>query len=403
MDYVKQFRELHQAIELAVDARKWHLADINIGKAIQLLVQYQSLSAGSSKLVAFCNLKLKELRSLREEVRKKLAEQEQAPHQIHPQKTPKKEESTNDQKEKPITKDFPRDCREIIDKLNGKYNYSKLAGLDQIMQRMREAIELPLYYAEEMEELELEIPRGILMFGPPGCGKTFFVRCTAGEFNLPLVICNPAAVMHKFVGETPKAIQKIFQCASKVGKTQPSLIFVDEIEKLIPKTEYAMSSSNVANEALNMFLQYMDGVKPESGFIVISATNHPELMEPALINRHQEKIFFPPPDKETRKAILQLNLPKKYISSEVDYDKLAIYTEEKNGWFYAGRDLAQACNKAKWQLFNEWRKKKDKTIKLDMKFLELALEKVKRSVSPALLKNYKNWADQYASEIAYSE
>ena len=287
---------------------------------------------------------------------------------------------------------------ERVDPETNKLNFSKLAGLDKVKAIMRRTIEWSLKYPEKMDEHGLEPTKGILLVGPPGCGKTYLVKCTAGEFKVGLLIASPASTYNKYVGETPKAVRNVFLCGEKIA---PSIIFIDEIDKLLPDPGRVSDSSGVTGQALSTFQQEMDGAQSGKGYIVIMATNDPELLHPALARtgRISYRIYVPPPDKPTRAAVFKINLdaPKLILSPEAkDFNKLAELTAPKDGWHYASSDIEEICRRAKEKRFEKYIESGNEQIPLSINLLTDAIDSLKPSISPEQLKRYKKWASEFA-------
>ncbi|NVM03782.1 MAG: ATP-binding protein [Candidatus Helarchaeota archaeon] len=293
------------------------------------------------------------------------------------------------------------ECAEVgerVDPETNKLDFSKLAGMEKIKKILRRTIEWSLKEKEKMEEHGLEPTKGILLVGPPGCGKTYLVKCAAGEFKIRLLIASPASTFNKYVGETPKAVRKVFQCGEKLT---PSIIFVDEIDKLLPDPSRSSDSSGVTGQALSTFQQEMDGAQSGTGFIVMMATNDPELLHPALsrTGRVSYRLYIPPPDKPTRAAVFRINLdaPKLILDPEVkNFDLLADLTAPQDGWYYASSDIEEICRRAKEKRFEMIIESGNEEIPLTLDMLKDAIQSLKPSISPKQHKRYEKWANEFS-------
>ncbi len=310
-----------------------------------------------------------------------------------------------DKKKEEVLKEGPaiseKDCEgvgERVDPETNKLNYSKLAGMESIKKILRRTIEWSLKYPEKMNEHGLEPTKGILLVGPPGCGKTYLVKCAAGEFKIKLLIASPASTFNKYVGETPKAVRQVFLCGEKL---KPSIIFIDEIDKLLPDPSRASDSSGVTGQALSTFQQEMDGAQSGTGFIVMMATNDPELLHPALsrTGRVSYRLYIPPPDEPTRAAVFKINLdaPKLVLEEEIkNFELLADLTAPQDGWYYASSDIEEMCRRAKEKRFQSVIETDDDQIPLTLEVLEEAINSLKPSISPEQIKRYEKWAGEYS-------
>ena len=298
-------------------------------------------------------------------------------------------------KQKTVTKSkaVPKECKseafyaEIPD-----ITFADVAGMDDVKKELRETIEWQIKYRDMLEKLKIKPLKGLLMYGPPGTGKTYIVKALAGEFNLPLIIADPATLMSKWVGESEKLVGKMFQCARSMA---PSIIFVDEIDKVLPKKT---TSSDVSKRIESQFLQELDGVKSGEGFIIIFATNEPWNISPALMRpgRVDRIIYVGPPDDEVRKKMFEIHLKNVPLDPDLDFDKLVELTKPNEEGYYSSSGIAQICNEAKKELMREWIATK-RERPLNMNDLIKAMKKVPRSISHKMIKEYKNWGLEQSS------
>jgi transitional endoplasmic reticulum ATPase len=314
-------------------------------------------------------------------------------------KTPQKETEEHKSTEKNTLKEL--NCTEVgdfFDPDKNKLSYDSLAGMSDVKAILQKAINWPLKYPKKMEEHGISATKGILFVGPPGCGKTFLVKCAAGEYKISLLVASPSVVYDKYVGETPKAIKRIFKCGSKLA---PSIIFIDEVDKLLPDPSRNSSGTPAGDQALSTFQQEMDGAASGEGYVVIMATNDPENIHPALTRtgRVSYRILINPPDEETRAVLFKLHLkaPKITLETDVNYEELAKQSEPIEGWYYSASDIAEICRRAKEKRFEEVIKTDNDDLPMSNALIQRGLKKVKRSISPKLMARYKKWADNYES------
>jgi len=184
-------------------------------------------------------------------------------------------------------------------------SWEDIGGLHAVIDTIREMIEIPILHPEIWDWYTKAPPRGILMKGPPGCGKTLIMRAIANECSASFIQVNASNILSKMLGDTEKQIRMVFEEAKK---KQPSIIFIDEVESLLPKRDESLSA--VEQRMVAEFLAQMDGLKDLGRVIVIGATNRPNAMDPAARRpgRFEREIEIPPPDEEGRREILTIHL-----------------------------------------------------------------------------------------------
>jgi len=217
-------------------------------------------------------------------------------------------------------------------------SYEDIGGLKPQLQRIREMIELPLRYPELFERLGIDAPKGVLLHGPPGCGKTLIARTIAQETEANFFSVSGPEVVHKFYGESEAHLRKIFEEASKKG---PSIIFLDEIDAIAPRREKVVG--DVEKRVVAQLLALMDGLTKRQNVIVIAATNIPNALDPALRRpgRFDREIAIPIPDRHGRQEILEIHSRGMPLAEDVDQGRLADITHG-----FVGADLEALCREA---------------------------------------------------------
>ena len=216
--------------------------------------------------------------------------------------------------------------------------YEDIGGLTDEIKKVREMIELPLRHPEIFEKLGIEAPKGVLLYGPPGTGKTLLAKAVANESNAHFISISGPEIMSKFYGESEARLREIFKEAREKA---PSIIFVDEIDSIAPKREEV--TGEVERRVVSQMLSLMDGLEARGKVIVISATNRPNAIDPALRRpgRFDREIEIKVPDKRGRKDILAIHTRNMPLTDEVRLDKVAGMSHG-----YVGADLEYLCKEA---------------------------------------------------------
>jgi len=216
--------------------------------------------------------------------------------------------------------------------------YEDIGGLTDEIKKVREMIELPLRHPEIFEKLGIEAPKGVLLYGPPGTGKTLLAKAVANESNAHFISISGPEIMSKFYGESEARLREIFKEAREKA---PSIIFVDEIDSIAPKREEV--TGEVERRVVSQMLSLMDGLEARGKVVVISATNRPNAIDPALRRpgRFDREIEIKVPDKKGRKDILAIHTRNMPLSDEVNMDKVAGISHG-----YVGADLEYLCKEA---------------------------------------------------------
>ncbi len=217
-------------------------------------------------------------------------------------------------------------------------SYEDIGGLKRELQRVREMIELPLRYPEVFRRLGIDAPKGVLLYGPPGCGKTLIARAIAHETEANFFPINGPEIIHKFYGESEAHLRKIFEEATRKG---PSIIFIDEIDAIAPRREQVVG--DVEKRVVAQLLALMDGLTKRQNVIVIAATNIPQAIDPALRRpgRFDREISVPIPDRKGRLEILEIHSRGMPLAKEVELSHLAAITHG-----FVGADLEALCREA---------------------------------------------------------
>ena len=217
-------------------------------------------------------------------------------------------------------------------------SYEDIGGLEVELSHIREMIELPLKFPELFTQLGIDPPKGVLLNGPPGCGKTLIARTISNEVRAHFVHVNGPEVIHKFYGESEAKLRMVFEEAKR---NAPAIIFLDEIDALAPKR--AQVIGDVEKRVVAQLLALMDGLVSRGEVVIIGATNIPELVDPALRRpgRFDREITIGVPNRQGRTQILKIHSRKMPLAEDVDLERLGEITHG-----YVGADLSALCKEA---------------------------------------------------------
>ncbi|MEV6877043.1 AAA family ATPase [Amycolatopsis sp. NPDC051128] len=267
----------------------------------------------------------------------------------------------------------------------GGLTLDDVGDMADVKQSLTEAVLWPLRYPDSFARLGVEPPRGVLLYGPPGGGKTFLVRALAGTGALNVFAVKGAELMDKWVGESERAVRELFRRAAEAA---PSLIFLDEIDALAPRRGQS-SDSGVADRVVAALLTELDGVEPMREVVVLGATNRPELVDPALLRpgRLERRVYVPPPDAEARAAILRASSKNTPLAPDVD---LAAVASTLDG--YSAADCAALIREAALTAMRESLEAREVTAA----HLEAARKTVRPSLDPGQLAALEAYAKTQA-------
>jgi len=263
----------------------------------------------------------------------------------------------------------PSAMREVLVEIP-HVTWNDVGGLEDVKAKLKEAVEMPLKDPEAFKRMGITPPRGILLYGAPGTGKTLIAKAVATESESNFISIKGPEVMSKWVGESEKAVRMIFKKARQVA---PCIVFLDEIDAIAHRRGGGEGDSGVTERVVNQLLTSMDGLESREGVLVMAATNRPDMVDPALLRagRFDKLLLVPVPDEKTRLEILKVHTKAMPLDGDVIINDMA---KEMEG--YTGADIEGMCREAALAALRENRKAK----KVSMRHFEEA----KKSVHPSM-------------------
>ncbi|OCF57516.1 AAA family ATPase [Kwoniella mangroviensis CBS 10435] len=258
--------------------------------------------------------------------------------------------------------------------------WSDIGGQDDVKQKLRECVEWPLTHRDTFARLGVEAPRGVLLYGPPGCSKTMTAKALATESGINFIAVKGPELLNKYVGESERAVREIFR---KARAASPSIVFFDEIDAL----GSARSDDHTHSGVLTSLLNEMDGIEELSGVTVVAATNRPDVLDSALMRpgRLDRILYVGAPDLDTRKDIFRIRLATMAVEPGVDVEELARIADG-----CSGAEVASICQDAALAAMNE---------DLDAPYVKKShllhsARTVRRRITPDMISFFEEWRDQ---------
>ncbi len=281
----------------------------------------------------------------------------------------------------------PSSLREVMAEIPD-IHWDDIGGMENVKRELRESVELPLLRPDVFKKFGIRAPKGFLLYGPPGVGKTLLAKAVANESNANFISVKGPEVLSKWVGESEKAVREIFKKAKQVA---PSIVFLDEIDSIAPRRG-GNSDSGVTERIVNQLLTSMDGVEVLQGVVVIGATNRPDILDTALIRagRFDKMIYIPPPDRDARLQILKVHTKNMPLAPDVNLEKIADLTDG-----YVGADLENLCREAGMMAY---RSDPDANSVTQGNFLD-AMKTIRPSVDDEVIRFYENLSKNMGKSV----
>jgi transitional endoplasmic reticulum ATPase len=263
----------------------------------------------------------------------------------------------------------------------GGLTLADVGGMEDLKQTLTETVLWPLTYPDAFTRLGIEAPRGILLYGPPGCGKTYIVRAVAGEGHANVLSVKGSELLNKWVGESEKNVRELFRRARQAS---PTLMFFDELDALAP-VRGGGTDGGTADRVVAALLTELDGAESLRDVVVVGATNRPDMIDPALLRpgRLERLVYVPPPDAVGRADILRANAKNVPFADDVDLDQVA-----DELWLYSAADCAALVREA---ALTAMRESLEASI-VTASHVAQAMERVRPSLDPEQLEYLENYA-----------
>ena len=249
--------------------------------------------------------------------------------------------------------------------------WSDVGGLEDIKEELKEAVEWPLKYSDLFKKAGTNPPKGILLYGVPGTGKTLLGKAIATESGVNFISVKGPSLVSKYVGESEKAIREVFKIAKQAS---PTILFFDEIDSVVPRRGSNSTDAHVTERVISQFLTEMDGIEELKGVVVLAATNRLDMVDPAILRSGRFDILFelPKPDEKTREEIFKIHTKNKPLAKEINLKEFAKDTEGK-----VGADIEFICRKAAMLAIREYieaQSSKSKAQSLELKITKRHFE-----------------------------
>ena len=283
---------------------------------------------------------------------------------------------------------MPSGIREVFVEIPN-VTWDQIGGLEDLKQKLIESVDWPLSHPKIFERMGINPPRGILLYGPPGCGKTLLARAVANESKANFISIKGPELLSKYVGESEKAIREVFR---KAKMAAPCIIFFDEFDSIAPSRGRHTTDSGVSEKVLSQFLTELDGLEVKKDIIVIAATNRPDILDPALIRpgRIDRILLVPAPDEDGREKILKIFTKGMPLAANIDLNGL---NKQLDG--FSGADVETLCREAGMIALRE----NLRARKISEEHFKAATESVYPSITPEIIKWYEDFGAKLKSRI----
>jgi len=264
-------------------------------------------------------------------------------------------------------------------------HWEDIGGLEEVKQDLIEAVEWPLRKPEIFKRLGIHPPKGILLYGPPGCGKTLLAKAIATESEANFITIKGPEIFSKWVGESEKAVREVFR---KARMAAPAVVFFDEMDSIVPRRGLGFGDSGVSERVISQLLTEMDGIVALEDIVVIAATNRPDILDPAVLRpgRFDRLIYVPEPDENSRAQIFSIYTRTMPLARDVDPPSLATAAK-----YYSGADIQALCREAAMY-----------ALRRDVKATEVSssdFEEAKKRIGPSITPDMEKWYKSFVKQV----
>ncbi|XP_030000982.1 ATPase family protein 2 homolog [Sphaeramia orbicularis] len=267
-----------------------------------------------------------------------------------------------------------------------KVRWSDVGGMEEVKLKLKQAVEWPLRHPEAFTRMGIQPPKGVLLYGPPGCSKTMIAKALANESGLNFLAIKGPELLSKYVGESERAVREVFRKARAVA---PSIVFFDEIDALASERGSSSGSGGVGDRVLAQLLTEMDGIEQLRDVTVLAATNRPDMIDKALMRpgRLDRIVYVPLPDAPTRREIFSLQFRNMPVAANVSLDDLVSQTDK-----YSGAEITAVCREAALLALQE----DIKARHIEARHFESALNTVKPRIPDSLIQSYISYQQRHS-------